>query len=381
VEMPRRKRVCIVVSSIGTAEAFLLNHILRMTAVYDVTVVANCREKMRLRRRGVGADVYYAPLVRRVAPFRDLWCLLRLAALFRRCRFDAVHSVTPKAGLLGMLAAVLARVPVRVHTFTGQVWATRSGLSRAVLRVLDSITAFCATNVLVDSRSQLEFLVWEGVVTEPKALVLANGSISGVDPVRFRFDPVARRATRASMGVPDNATVFVYVGRLKREKGVLDLGAAFSRLGSSGKEAYMVFVGVDEENIKGQIERGCASCGERLRFIDWTDAPERYMGSADVLCLPSYREGFGSVVIEAAACGVPALASRIYGIMDAVVDGATGVLHKPGDPEDIVRWMRVLIDAPRVRAAMGERARVRAHCDFAQEGVTSALMNFYSTAI
>jgi glycosyltransferase involved in cell wall biosynthesis len=380
-ETQLRERVCFVVTIAATADAFLLGHIAALAKVYDVTLVTSCRDKDYLRRRGLAVDVVHAPLVRTISPIRDCVCLLALWRIFRRGKYRILHTVTPKAGLLALLAAAMARIPVRIHTFTGQIWATRSGFRRTVFKSLDGLIGMCATHVLVDSRSQMEFLLRERVVPARKASVLGNGSISGVDTARFRPQAAARSRVRASLEIPSQATVFAYIGRLRKEKGVLDLAAAFARLCATHTDAYLMFVGADEESLTPEIRRLCASCAGRLRFTDHTPTPEDYMASADILCLPSYREGFGSVVIEAAACQVPSLASRIYGVTDAVIDQVTGILHEPGNIDDLANGMRRLMENPALRTSLGLRARTRAETEFAAEKVTAAMVEYYATVL
>src|SRR5262249_29157030 len=161
--------------------------------------------------------------------------------------FDLVQSVTAKAGLLAMVAAWATRIPVRVHTFTGQVWATRTGFSRAALKLLDKLVARAATFVLADSPSQREYLVAEGIIQPSKSAVLGKGSISGVDPARFRPDPSARRIVRESLAIAECAVTLLFVGRLHRDKGVLDLARAFARLADRRPDVHLVIVGPDEE--------------------------------------------------------------------------------------------------------------------------------------
>jgi glycosyltransferase involved in cell wall biosynthesis len=374
-------RIAIIVSSPITAKAFLTEQINALSGSYQVCLVLNLKKGDSIPNLNPKVEVVAAPIVRNISVLRDLHALLFLVALFSRRKFDAVHSVSPKAGLLAMLAGKLARVPVRIHTFTGQVWATRAGFSRMLLKNLDRLLVACATHVLVDSHSQKEFLLRERVVTPGKASVLAEGSISGVDTTRFRPDLLVRKKVRSSLNIPQDATVFVYVGRLKRDKGVLDLAAAFLQLCRANTNAYLLVVGPDEENLRPQIESRCDSCIGRLRFVDWTRTPEQYMASADVLCLPSYREGFGSVVIEAAACEVPSLASRIYGVTDAVVEGVTGVLHEPGNVEDLACGMARVVENPARWAAMGRAARVRAEKQFAADTLTAAVLQYYRNVL
>jgi len=376
--VPARKTVCMVVSSVElTAQWFLLGHIAAMADLYDVYLVGNCRDTDYLRRQGIPVDVLYVPIVREISLLSDLKALFILVALFRKRKFDVIHSFTPKAGLLTMLAALLARNHVRAHTFTGQVWAARRGPGRFVLKTMDRLLAACATHILVDSHSQMEFLLRERVISKRKTSVLGSGSISGVDTDRFQPRQDVRDRMRAKLEIPMGATVFVYIGRLKRDKGILDLATAFSQLSQSYANAYLIVVGPDEENLRLEIESRCATYAESVRIVSQTSTLEDYMASADVLCLPSYREGFGSVIIEAAACGVPALASRIYGITDAIREGETGIFHRAGDVGDLLSGMQLLARDQAKRIEMGKSARARAEADFCSKNVTAALLEYY----
>jgi glycosyltransferase involved in cell wall biosynthesis len=243
------KRICIVVSSPLTVTAFLAGQIDAMSRFYEVCVVLNIANGDALPELDAKVEVVAAPIVRNIAVLHDLRAFLFLVALFLRKRFDAIHSVTPKAGLLSALAGATARIPVRIHTFTGQLWATRSGLARLILKTADRVLARMATHVLVDSPSQRDFLVRASVVSAKKSRVLANGSICGVDTLRFRPDSELRKRTRQLLDIPEGAVVFLYVGRLKVDKGVLDLAHAFCRLGIDNGHAWLLVVGPDEEGL------------------------------------------------------------------------------------------------------------------------------------
>lgn len=370
-------KIGIIVSSPLTVKAFLSDQINALSEKYQVCLILNLKNGDSTSWLNRKVEVVASPIVRNISVLCDLHALLYLFVLFSRRKFEVIHSVTPKAGLLAMLAGRLAGIPVRIHTFTGQVWATQSGISRMLLKSLDKLLATCATHVLVDSQSQKAFLIREKVVTPAKASVLANGSICGVDTTRFRPDLLIRAKVRNSLNIPEDATVFGYVGRIKRDKGVLDLATAFSHLCRANTNAYLLIVGPDEENLKPEIERLCEACIDRIRFVGWTGSPEQYMTCADVFCLPSYREGFGNVIIEAAACEVPSLASRIYGVTDAIVEGVTGVLHEPGNVEDLAREMARAAGNPIWRATMGRNARKRAQEKFAANSVTAAVLEYY----
>jgi len=366
----KRRRLCYVVASEMTVHAFLREHIRAAAERFDVTVIANTPAESLA---GVPARLISAPIERQIAPFADLAALWRLTGIFRRERFDLVHSVTPKAGLLAALAGALAGVPVRTHTFTGQVWATRAGLGRAILKACDRVTAGLDTRVLADSRSQRAFLVAEGVVPAERIGVLGSGSVNGVDAARFQPDAVARERVRAQAGVPPAAVLFLYLGRLARDKGLLDLARAFAGL----EGAWLLLVGPDEDGIAEDIRVVCGAAAARLRVQGHTAQPEQYMAAADVFVLPSYREGFGSVALEAAAAGLPAIGTRIYGITDAIVEGKTGFLVPARDPAALAARMRELAaDAP-LREEMGRAARERALRDFRPADLTREMLAYY----
>jgi glycosyltransferase involved in cell wall biosynthesis len=256
------KSACLVVSSLLTLKCFLLEHIAALSGVYRFECVANCGDFDWLRKRGIDVPLVNVPIERTPSPINDLRALWALLRYFRKNRFDVVHSVTPKAGLLAMTAAALAGVPVRIHTFTGQVWANRSGLKRALLKAADIWLAAMATHILVDSESQRKFLLKEGVLRGSKSRVLGYGSISGVDTERFRPDQRLRAEVRTRHDIPASAVAFLYLGRLKRDKGVLDLALAFSQLAAFTRKRIFSSLAPMKTISKRRSAR-CASTASR----------------------------------------------------------------------------------------------------------------------
>jgi glycosyltransferase involved in cell wall biosynthesis len=348
------RSVCLTLTSPFVLNAFLQGHIARLNKSFTVAVCVNCSESDIPAALPEGAAVQDVEIRRKISPWYDAGALRKLWTFYRQRRFDAVVTVTPKAGLLGMLAARLVGTPIRVHWFTGQVWATRKGVMRAVLKALDRLTAACATHVVADSPSQRDFLVRKKVVNAEKISVLGHGSISGVDTTRFRPDPAARQRIRKELRIPESAPCLVYVGRMSKEKGVLDLLATHERLRVDLADLHLVLVGPNEEGLLPQVQ------GSGLHVVGYTKNAEAYMTAGDIICLPSYREGFGSVLIEGAACGLPAVASRIYGVTDAVVENVTGLLHPPGDIVALADCLNRLISDDEGRRTLGRNARERA---------------------
>ncbi len=373
--------ICIVVAAPITLKVFLIGHLAALAERANITLVADFAPEDDAFPWPRNVSRIRLPIQREIAPFSDsanLWSLFRL---FRRHRFDIVQSVTPKAGLLAMAAAWMADCPRRIHWFTGQVWVTRAGLMRTLLKAADRMIARLATQVLVDSASQRDFLIAAGIVAASKSAVLSQGSICGVDTVRFRPDPAARERIRRSHGIPAGAVVFLYLGRINRDKGLLDLAQAFAAAGARYPETHLLMVGPDEGNLRAELSGAAAACAGKLHHAGLTDRPQEYFAAADVFCLPSYREGFGTTIIEAAAAGVPAIGSRIYGISDAIVDGETGLLFEAGNAQQLALSMGTLAGDASLRSRMGQKARERALRDFSSTVVTAALLEYYETLL
>lgn len=364
-------RLCIVLTVPFTLNAFVRPHLDYLLRMFEITVCVNMRngkipsfvpQEVRLKQLDIE---------RRISPWADLIAAYQLQHILRAGQFDIVLSMTPKGGMIGMGCALLCGVSTRIHCFTGQVWATRTGFVRVLLRAIDRAIAFCATRLLADSQSQRDFLIENGVVRAEKIRVLANGSMAGVDVDRFRPDPIVRSKVRTELGLEDESVCILYVGRLNGEKGVPELVAAFAGLAASHQQLHLLLVGPEEEPVPS-----VPKYESRIHRVGYTTEVERYMAGADIFCLPSHREGFGQVLIEAGAVGLPVVASRIYGITDAVVDGVTGLLHEPREVGALVQSLAVLIQNPPLRARLGEAGRQRAQEEFGTERVSLALSEF-----
>jgi glycosyltransferase involved in cell wall biosynthesis len=364
------------------ARVFLAHQINALVELYDVTIITNLNgNRSILDNISSKVNIINLPIERNINLFADLKALLLLISIFYKNRFSLVHSVSPKAGLLCAIAAWIVRVPSRLHTFTGQVWVTKKGVIRWFLRLLDKVIVILNTNILVDSFSQQDFLIKEGVLSKDLSIVLGSGSIGGVDINRFQPSKVHRSLIRKQLNIKDNCLIFLFVGRLKREKGVFELVEAFKNICKNHDNVILLIVGPDEEGLKQELLEYLELCKEFIRFVDFTKTPEQYMAASDVFVLPSYREGFGSVIIEAASCGVPSIGSNIYGLSDAIKMEETGFLVPVRSSKSLEVAMLKLVNNNELRNKMSLNARRRAIHNFSQDNITLKILQLYKGLI
>jgi glycosyltransferase involved in cell wall biosynthesis len=361
-----------------TLTAFMAPHIRVMSRSWAITLVATGTRDTMSDLCGPNVTFERVAINRRISIAADLVSLVNLWRLFRRHRFHAVLSISHKAGLLAMIAGRAAGVPVRVHWLTGQVWATRRGFVRWLLKSLDRVLVRCSTHLLADSASQRAFLIDQGVLRPGQVTVLGHGSVCGVDTSRFKPDPDLRREIRDRFGIPETAVTALFLGRLTRDKGLPELVSAFDRASAACPDLHLLVVGPDEEGLTTLIADRLARVRDRIHLEDHTPRPQAFMAAADFFVSPSHREGFGMTVIEAAACGIPAVATKIYGLSDAVEDGESGILIDVADVDALSAALTRLANDHGLRRKMGEAARRRVEAYFMQADLTEALRAFYA---
>lgn len=320
------------------------------------------------------------PMERGMDPARDLASLRALVRLLRDLRPHVVDASTPKAGLLVTLAAVLTRVPCRIHTLRGLRFETMTGPGRAVLLGTTRLTCAQAHRVLCVSPSLRRRAIELGVVPAAKAMVLGMGS--GVDLARFTATDHARAraaALRARRGIPADAPVLGFAGRVARDKGFVELAAAWQHLRARHPRLHWVIMGPPDptDAIPAHLDAALDADPRVHRLGHVDDVVPAYL-LMDVLALPTYREGFGNVLLEAAALEIPAVATRVTGCVDAVEDRVTGTLVPPRDAVALARAIGAYLDDPALRRQHGHAGRARAERLFRQEDLWAHLHRTYA---
>jgi len=365
-------KIVFVSASPETISSFLLIYINTFADKHDVHVATTLANGASVRGLSPSVTTHHIHLARNPSILSDIKSLIQLFSFFKKEKFDIIHSFTPKAGLLTQVSAFFAFAPIRFHTFTGQVWATKTGLARLLLKHLDKVTASLATHSLVDSPSQRDFLITEKLLTKENCRVLANGSVSGINIDKFAFSKATRQSLRTLHNVDEDEFVFLYVGRLKKEKGIPELISAFNAI-KTDRRIKLFVIGSDEENL-AHLLKGNPS----IEYIGFKTNVNEYYSFADILCLPSHREGFGNVIIEAASCNLPAIASNIYGLCDAVEDGHSGLLHEVKNENSIKASMEKILNREIDLDLMRSNARDRVVSIFDENHLMEEFLNFYT---
>lgn len=372
-------KISFVVASEASVKAFLTPHIDFLCKYYDIFVNVNTNSRYLNKKFPDNVKLIHTPIQRKISIIKDLFSIFVLFKQFKKERPLLVFSLTPKAGLLAAISGFASGVPCRVHCFTGQVWATRRGIPRFLLKAADICVARLSTHILADSCSQKKFLIEQNVVKSNKILVLGDGSIAGVDTHKFSPNATMRCKLRQQLEISDEDLIFLFVGRLNRDKGIPELAQAFANLSNRVANVTLVIVGPDEEEMVPLI-RSIANLNlQKIRLLGYTDQPQNFMAASDVFCLPSHREGFGTTIIESAACGLPTIATNIYGITDAIVDGETGVLIPVKNIDALEAAMDRMVTDPVWRMQLADQARQRAISKFSVDLVVNEMYRFLST--
>lgn len=316
---------------------------------------------------------------RNVAVVADLKALFKLIKIFWHEDFSIVHSHTPKAGILTSLAGFISLRKIRIHTFTGQVWANYKGLKKKFFILLDKIIVNLNTVNYVDSNGQREFLIENGVGTREKLKVLNKGSIAGIDVKKFSIDNVHTHSQELRENFFPHYTgkVLLYLGRVNNDKGLKELAEAFLEL--TGKFNFKLMIVGPREKLNQDLENllNILEGHKDVHFHEFVKNPEFFLAMCDIYCLPSYREGCPTTVLEASALEKAVLASNIYGIRDIVEVGKTALLFEAGNTKDLVNKLKIMLNDEINLLEMGALGRQFVCENFSQEILTQEMIKDY----
>lgn len=354
----------------------------KLNEKYEVVALSSPGKEMQTIAEREGVRTIEVPMERHISPLKDLWALWQLIQVFRREKPTMVHSMTPKAGLLCMIAAWLTRVPVRVHTFTGLVFPTAKGLQRKLLMLTDSITCRCATYVIPEGEGVKKDLLDYGITRKPLR-VLGFGNVMGVDMHFYSRRPEVME--KAALLRDDDCFTFLFVGRIVRDKGLDELCEAFDRLSKEHSQARLLLVGWREDGLDPVSDRTQAlmDSNPSINYVGEKRGEDllAYYAAADCFVLPSYREGFPNTVLEAGAMGLPSIVTDINGSREIIVENENGYIVPPRDADALLVAMRRMMNDGRRCSYMASNARNMIGCRFEQGFVHQCLFDFYDAIL
>ena len=371
-----RKKI-IRTSTVSTSlNTFCRGTLRRLAQTYDVVAVSTPDDELHEMAQREGVRVVGVAMRRPISPLHDLRSLLRLIRVFRRERPDMVHSITPKAGLLSMIAAWVCRVPVRLHTFTGLVFPTAAGLKQKILMLTDRITCACATHIVPEGEGVKNDLINYGITRKPLR-VLGYGNVRGVDMQHYSRTPEVMAAAQPIMR--SGVFTFVFVGRVVRDKGINELVQAFARLNAQEPATRLILVGRFEDDLDPVLPqtRQTIEQNDSIEAVGSQADVRPWLAASDALVFPSYREGFPNVVLEAGAMGLPSIVTDINGSREIVVEGKNGVIVPPRDADALYAAMMRFVQQPRQVAEMAANAREMIASRFEKSFVEQCLFDYY----
>ena len=375
---PKIIRACTVSLSVGFVSGMLDD----LKRQYDVVLLSSPGKEMDDAVAEHGVKAIAVPMQRHISIRHDIVSLWRIVRAFLREKPTMVHSMTPKAGLLCMVAAWMCRVPVRIHTFTGLVFPTSHGLKKKLLMLTDAITCRCATHIIPEGEGVKNDLLSNGITRKPLQ-VLGYGNVMGIDVQRFSR---RKEIEKAASEIRDNSVfTYLFVGRIVGDKGINELVSAFVRLNRAHPNTRLLLVGFFENEldpVSPETRRLIEEC-EQIEYAGEQkgDNLVAYYAASDCFVFPSYREGFPNTVIEAGAMDLPCIVTDINGSREIIEHGKNGIIIPVRDEQAIYQSMEQMLTDEQMRKGMTEKAREMIVSRYERGFVRQCLYDFYSKVI
>jgi len=351
-------KLCVITTVSLTLRVFLLKQLLYLSQNgFDVTVVCDFD---LIFMRDCPPELKYIPvhMTRKIGGWSILMGWWKLYWLFKREKFRMIQYSTPKAALISSLAGLLASIPVRLYCQWGIYYVGINGLMQKVFKLIEKLTCFCSTDIAPDSNGNLEFAIDEGLYPRKKGSVIYNGSANGVNLNKF---DVAKKITwrnniKAEFSLNEGSFIYGFVGRITKDKGINELINVFQRLAQNDSGIFLILIGMEEEEHGLNLTVVEAIHHHpQIITLRWKANVQEYIAAMEVMVLPSYREGFGVVAIEAQALGVPVITTDIPGPRDAIINGKTGILIPTADEESLMEAMCKLKNDQNLLKTMGDK--------------------------
>jgi glycosyltransferase involved in cell wall biosynthesis len=357
-----------------------------MSGYFEVIAISSGGDSLDELKREIDIGVRAVPMTRSITPIKDLWALVKLVKIMRIEKPLIVHTHTPKAGLLGMLSAKIAGVPVRLHTVAGLPLLERTGFQRKILNFVEILTYRCATKVYPNSKQMLEIIMENNFCPPHKIKVIGKGSSNGIDTGYFDpevFDIECLNKHRENIGLKEDDFVFCFIGRVVADKGIHELVSAFLNIFKKNKKAKLIIVGPFEQNldpIDPLIYKKIIT-HPGIQWIDFKKDIRPYLAISDVFTFPSYREGFPNVVMQAGAMGLPSIVSDINGCNEIIKNGFNGLIVPAKSTIKLQSAMEALLYNQQMLRSMKVNCRSAITSGYESSFVMNELLKEYNTQV
>lgn len=371
-----KKKKFIIATTIPATFTFFKGNLRFLSGIFDVCAVSSDKEKLSLVGIEENVRIYCIPMVRSISLLRDIECLFAFISFFIKERPGIVHGNTPKAAMLSMLAAKLTRVPKRIYMCHGLRYQGSYGLMKWLLMNMERLSCRCATKVICVSNGVKNTLVKDKICPEWKAVVAGYGSACGIDLDRFNPTAVLSNV-RYELDIKKDDFVFIFVGRIVRDKGINELVGAFEKLNNN--HVHLILVGNEERSLNpiSDETRTMIEKSPLIHAVGNKQDIRPYLMAANAFVFPSYREGFGMVLIEAGAMGLPCISSDIIGCNEIIVSSKNGDLVPPRNQDALYKKMQEWINNPEKVKAMSSVARKMVVERYEQKKVWTLLLKEY----
>ena len=345
---------------------------------YEIVAISSSGPALNEIKEREGVKTIAVEMQRHISPIKDFKSLLCLIKAFRREKPTMVHSITPKAGLLSMMAAWVTRVPVRLHTFTGLVFPTATGFKQKILIFTDRLTCSCATHLVPEGEGVKNDLINYKITKKPLK-VLGHGNVRGID-LEYYNPALPEVQTEADKIHDKNVFTFVFIGRLVRDKGINELVKAFSQLNITYPDTRLLLVGPYEENLDPLSAETLAEIknNKAIKSVGCQTDVRPWLAASDIFVFPSYREGFPNVVIEAGAMSLPSIVTDINGSREIIINGINGIIIPPREVEALQDAMERLLTNSELTLEMSSNARPLIESRYEQRYVRQCLKDYYN---
>lgn len=373
------KKKFFITTTIPLTFIFFKDNLAFLNETFDVVAISSEKENLEKVGESEGIKTFHIPMARSISIVKDIICLFKFIGLFLKERPAIVHGNTPKASMLSMIAAKLTGVKVRIYMCHGLRYEGTTGKLKWLLMQMEKLTCAASTKVICVGKGVRATLIKDGICKENKVVIIHHGSAAGIDLKKFDTSIIKNDHVRNELDIPSSDFIFSFVGRIVKDKGINELVSAFVKLQTEKNSIHLILIGEEESDLNpiSDESKVLISSNKNLHAVGWKKDIRPYLLSSNAFVLPSYREGFGMVLLEAGALGIPCITSNISGCNEIIIEGENGEIVPSQNENELHQKMKEWTENPNKLAYMSKQSRTLVENRFEQKAVWNALLSEY----